>query len=246
YRGEFEIVPQRASDVQISASVAENIATPPPGATVSNSAPEPTNTPRPTREPTAAPVTRTIGSMTQADKDARVVVTGTIARASSFSQGMRFTLDDGTGKITVLIWKDVVDALAIRDDLKQGAQIRVTGKVDVYNDELEVIPARASDVELLAAAPAPSVELRAIGSLSSDDLDKVVSVRGTIAEISDFSKGKYVTLQDDSGKIQITVFNDVLQSVRDKLAIGAIATVRGKVNLFRGKMEIVAEEFVIE
>ncbi|MBI4672689.1 MAG: hypothetical protein HY741_13605 [Chloroflexi bacterium] len=246
YRGEFEIVPQRAGDVRISAAVAQNSETPQPGTTAPSSSAEPTNTPRPTREPTDAPVTRTIGSLTQTDKDAVVVVTGAITRASSFSQGMRYTLDDGTGKITLLIWKDVLEKLGFRDELQQGAQVRVTGKVDVFNDTLEVIPAHASDVELIAAAPVQTVEVRGIGSLSTDDLDKVVSVRGTIAEISDFSKGKYVTLQDDTGKIQITVFNDILESIQDKLAIGATATARGKVNLFRGKMEIVAEGFVIE
>lgn len=257
YRGEFEIVPQRASDVRISAALAQNSESPLPPRTATlaaaftrvastRAALAPTATPRPTREPTAVPTTRTIGSLTPADKDALVVVTGAITRANSFSQGMRYTLDDGTGKITLLIWKDVVDALAIRDELRQGAQVRVTGKVDVFNDELEVIPARATDVELLAAAQVPIVEVRTIGSLSPADLDKFVSLRGTIAEISDFSKGKYVVLQDDSGTIQITVFSNLLQSIQDKLAIGANAAVRGKVNLFRGKMEIVAEDFVIE
>ncbi len=247
YRGAFEIVPQRASDVKISASVAQNSAAPSPSGTATLAAAlAPTATPRPTREPTAAPTTRTIASLTPADKDARVVVTGAITRANSFSQGMRYTLDDGTGKITLLIWKDVVDALSIRDALIQGAQVRVTGKVDVFNDELEIIPERASDVELIAAAQIPTVERRGISSLSSADLDKFVSLRGAIVEISDFSKGKYVMLQDDSGKIQITVFSNLLQSIQDKLAIGAKAAVRGKVNLFRGKMEIVAEDFVIE
>ena len=74
----------------------------------------------------------------------------------------------------------------------------------------------------------------------------MVAVRGVIADLADFSKGKYVTLQDDSGKIQITVFTDVLAPLQDKLALGATVTARGKVNLFRGKLEIVADELVIE
>ena len=250
YRGEFEIVPQRALDVQIRAAVAQANATVPPDASApaqNTVVPDaPTATPRATRTPTPAPTQRTIGSLTQADKAAIVVLNGTIARANNFSKGMRYTLDDGTGKITLLLWSDVLEKISARAELKQGAQIRVTGKIDVYNNALEIIPASANDVELLAAAQTPILETRAIASISAQDVDQNIAVQGVIADLADFSKGKYVTLQDDSGKIQITVFSSVLEAVKDKLALGATAFARGKVNLYRGKLEIVADELVIE
>lgn len=250
YRGEFEIVPQRASDVKVSAAVAQANATASPDATApaqNTAVPDaPTATPRPTREPTAAPAQRTIASLSSADKDTRVVLNGTLTRVNPFSKGTRYTLDDTTGKITLLIWSDVLEKIAFRDNLNAGAQVRVTGKVDVFNDALEIIPANANDVELIAAAQIPQIETRAIGSIVASDVDQSVQVKGTIVDLADFSKGKYVTLQDDSGKIQITVFSDVLAAIQDKLALGATATARGKVNLFRGKLEIVADEVEIE
>lgn len=252
YRGEFEIVPNRAGDVKISAAVAHQNATASPNATTAaqNSAPAspnaPTPIPRPTREPTAAPTQRTIASLTPADKDASVVLHGTITRANNFSQGMRYTLDDGTGKIILLIWADVLEKISKRDDLKQGAQVRVTGRIDVFNDALEIIPANANDIELVAPAPTTNLETREIASITASDVDKSVQLNGTIADLADFSKGKYITLQDDTGKIQITVFTDVLKPIQDKIALGATAIVRGKVNLFRGKLEIVADEIEIE
>lgn len=250
YRGEFEIVPQRASDVKINAAVAQANATALPDATApaqNTAVPDaPTATPRPTREPTAAPAQRTIASLSSADKDTPVVLNGTLTRVNPFSKGTRYTLDDTTGKLTLLIWSDVLEKIAFRDDLKPGAQVRVTGKVDVFNDTLEIIPANANDVELIAAAQIPQIETRAIGSIVASDVDQSVQVKGTIVDLADFSKGKYVTLQDDSGKIQITVFSDVLTTIQDKLALGATATARGKVNLFRGKLEIVADEVEIE
>lgn len=243
YRGELEIVPNRASDVKISAALAQNIETPQANQTAApNTTPEPTNTPRPTREPTAAPVARTIASLTQADKDARVIVQAKITRASEFSQGMRYTLDDGTGKIILLIWSDVLAKLSNRNALIAGAEVRVTGKLDVFNDTLEVIPENAKDVELVAAAVIPTVVVRTIGSISTDDLDQNVSIQGTISELLDFSAGKYVTLQDDSGTIRVTVFKQIFAPIQDKLAIGAQVSVRGKVNVFRGNLEIVADE----
>lgn len=250
YRGEYEIVPQRASDIKISAATAQANVTALPDATAvaQNTSPPDalTATPRPTREPTAAPTPRAIASLSAADKDALVIVNGVLTRVNPFSKGMRYTLDDTTGKITVLIWSDVLETLALRDALQVGAQVRVTGKIDVFNDMLEIIPANADAVELLAAAQTPQIETRAIGSLSADDVDQIVQVQGALVDLADFSKGKYVTLQDDSGKIQITVFSDVLTTVQAKLALGATVTARGKVNLFRGKLEIVADTMVIE
>lgn len=258
YRGEFEILPQRASEIKISAAIAQQNTTALPNATLPtvtapaqntpapNATTAPTETPRSTREPTVAPAQRAIGTLTAIDKDALVVLNGVITRANPFSKGMRYTLDDTTGKITLLIWSDVLEQIAIRDELKAGAQVRVMGKIDVFNETLEIIPANAHDVELIAAAQVPQIETRAIGTIAASDVDQIVQVKGTIADLTDFSKGKYVTLQDDSGKIQITVFSDVLAPVQDKLALGATATARGKVNLFRGKLEIVADELVVE
>lgn len=247
YRGELEIVPNRASDVKISAAVAQNITTPQTNATTApNETAEPTNTPRPTREPTAVPVARTIASITAADKDARVIVTAKISRASKFSQGMRYVLNDDSGNITLLIWSDVLEKISARDELKQGAEIRVTGQIDVFNDTLEIIPERAQDVELVAAAVVPTVTIRTINSISTNDLDQRVLLKATITDLQDFSAGKYVTIQDDSGKIRVTVFKNVLAPIQDQLAIGAQVTVRGKVNVFRGNLEIVADEIVFE
>lgn len=262
YRGELEIVPNRAGDVRISPAVAQNVLTAAGNATTAAvratvpgyssgtytptaSTILPTETPRPTRAPTAAPVARTIGSITAADKDARVIVSAKISRASKFSQGMRYTLDDGTGKITLLIWADVLEKISVRDELKAGAEIRVTGQVDLFNDELEIIPERAQDVELVAAAVVPTVTIRTIDSITTDDLDKIVFLQGTISELDDFSAGKYVTLQDDTGTIRVTVFKNVLTPIQDQLAIGANISVRGKVNVFRGNLEIVADEITI-
>lgn len=240
-------MPNRASDVKISAAIAQNITTPQTNATtLPNETAEPTNTPRPTRAPTAVPVARTIASITAADKDARVILSGKIARASKFSQGMRYTLNDDTGNITLLIWSDVLEKISAREELKQGAEIRVTGQIDVFNDTLEIIPERAQDVELVAAAVVPTVTIRTISSISTNDLDQRVLLKATITDLQDFSAGKYVTIQDDSGTIRVTVFKNVLAPIQDQLAIGAQVTVRGKVNVFRGNLEIVADEVVYE
>jgi DNA/RNA endonuclease YhcR with UshA esterase domain len=227
YHGELELTPAHASDVQIVAVATAMDATPVP-----------------TRTPTAAAVERTIGTLAKSDADQLVTISGRIIKASSFSSGMRYTLDDGTGTITLLLWSDVVESVKNSEAFKVGARVQATGQVSVYNGALEVAPGKGSDVVLLALSAIPTPAPRAIASLSTDDVGTAVVVKGTAAKVTDFSKGKYVTLGDGSGKVQVVVYSNVLNTIpdQDKLIAGASLTVVGQVNLYRGELEVVPEE----
>lgn len=243
YYGDFEIQPNRADDVKISAPIVQAVQTPPAnGSAATEATREPSNFPLPTRVPTAAAIARKNADLTQADMGTMVIVQGKITRAAEFSQGMRLTLDDGSGTIILLLWTDVLAKLTNRELLQQGAVVRVTGKIDVFGDALEIVPAHATDMVLVAAAIVPTVDIRTVASISTNDLDATVLVQGTVADIADFSAGKYVTLRDASGKIRVTLFKNVLTPLQGKFGVGTVISVRGKVNVFHGNLEIVADE----
>jgi DNA/RNA endonuclease YhcR with UshA esterase domain len=229
YHGELEVVPNKGSDVRI---VAVAIA--------------PIETPSPTRLPTAIAVARTIASLSPGDENRLVIVSGRIAGLSSFSSGTRYTLDDGTGTITLLLWSDVLTGTKNGDAMKVGARVQVTGQVNLFNNTLEVVPSKGSDVALLAQSAVPTPASRTIGSLSADDVGTVVITGGTVSKIKNFSVGKYVTISDRTGEIRLTVFMTVLNAMRDKdrsaLIEGVKITVRGEVNLYRGELELVPEK----
>ena len=50
-------------------------------------------------------------------------------------------------------------------------------------------------------------------------------------------------MSDDSGKVRIVVYTDVLNALPDKtrLTQGAVLTVTGQVNLYRGELEVVPD-----
>lgn len=247
YRGEMEIVPERGQDVQITAAVAQAVTTREAGETKQpDETAEPSKTPRPTREPTPVPVLIDIGSVTEADVEKRVIVTATIVRASPFSQGMRYTLDDGTGTIVLILWTDVLETVEVQDALLPGATVRVTGAVELFNKQLEVIPDAGSAVELIAPAPVVTITIRSIDSITTADLDATIFIQGTVNEVSDFSAGKYATVTDESGEIRVTVFDNVLARIQPPLEIGTEVQVEGRVNLFRGNLEIVANEVMVQ
>ncbi|MCC7165830.1 MAG: exodeoxyribonuclease VII large subunit [Anaerolineae bacterium] len=237
YRGAMELVPDRGEDVQIIPLVAQAAATALPGSTV-----EPTSTPQPTRAPTPVPVVVEIGSLTENDVEKRVIVTGKIARASKFSQGMRYTLDDSTGTILLILWTNVLETVDARAQMLPGATVRVTGAVKVFDKQLEVIPDFGGEVELLAPAPVVIAPVRPIDSITTDDLDATIQVEGIVTELTPFSAGKYATVTDASGTIRVTVFDNVLDDIETQLNVGAAVTVEGKVNVFRGNLEIVASD----
>jgi len=59
-------------------------------------------------------------------------VRGSIVKAAPFSAGLRFTLDDGTGRADVVLWQDVYTALSPTLQLNQGAEVAVQGEVSLY------------------------------------------------------------------------------------------------------------------
>jgi hypothetical protein len=55
-------------------------------------------------------------------------------------------LDDGSGRVTLLLWQNIYDQIPQRDSLSVGALVRATGKVDEYRGELEIVPGLGNDV----------------------------------------------------------------------------------------------------
>ena len=60
---------------------------------------------------------------------------------------MFFDLDDGTGRIKVVIWEDVAEELELggmdTGSIKNGARMQITGTIERYRGELELMPLRS-------------------------------------------------------------------------------------------------------
>jgi DNA/RNA endonuclease YhcR with UshA esterase domain len=123
YKGEIEVVPQAVDDVTMLVVA------------------------------TLPEVTAHMGDLTAADKGRLVTVEGEIVEVIPFagstsSQGIKYLLDDGSGRITLLLWQNVYDVVPGKERLAVGASVRATGKVDEYRGELQIVPAVGGDVVL--------------------------------------------------------------------------------------------------
>lgn len=263
FRGELEIIPEQPIDLAVikQAVVAPTPTTaPPPTITpfptaIVAPAASITVTAAPQATVTGAPPTRSApaSSPTPDAGPARVVsisaltndhvgqvfaVRAKVVETSSFSAGFKFLLDDGTGRISLTIFDSDYRFVPDRAGLNVGAEVLAEGKVAVFQGVLELQPNAGRDVTILSAGSSATVPVSPINQLTKPGL--FVAVEGTITEVRPFSSGTNLTVDDGTGTIRVTIFDNVLAYVpnRSGLVAGAKVRVVGKTDFF-GRMQVV-------
>jgi DNA/RNA endonuclease YhcR with UshA esterase domain len=184
---------------------------------------------------------RFIVELAEGDVGRWVAVRGAVARVDPFSNGVKLTLDDGSGAITVLLWQDVYDGLLDGPEPAVGAQAWAQGQLSQYGGELEVIPELPADVHVLAAAPEP--QIMPIGRLTTAEVGQTLTVAGTLSEPQTFSSGIKFALSDPTGTVILLLWQEVYEAIPDGdlLAPGTELEVTGRIDQYRGDIEIIPE-----
>jgi DNA/RNA endonuclease YhcR with UshA esterase domain len=262
YRGEREVVPQVPAGVDIVA-VAEVTPTPTmeagnltelaptptgfPTLTTPESTDQPapsrtatpTTAPAPTSAPTASVETRTIGAISRTDvgEEFKIDKAG-IAGISYFSAGVKYTLTDATGSIILLLWQNVLEEFPDRYDLSAGSQVRVRGRIEEYQGELEIIPQSASRIRIVDPGERLPIEKRAVSDITPSDEGRVFVVEGKVAraKVHDWL---YLWINDGTGEILIYVPERVVQYIPTGVTSGTRLRVTGEVDIYQGVLEII-------
>lgn len=86
---------------------------------------------------------KNIGNVTTSSIGSFVSVNGTINGLKTTDGNMFFTLEDATGKIKIVLWKNVLDRLVLKGfglgKIADGNKVVVEGSVEGYKGEMEVI-----------------------------------------------------------------------------------------------------------
>ncbi|MCL5997930.1 MAG: OB-fold nucleic acid binding domain-containing protein [Chloroflexi bacterium] len=182
----------------------------------------------------AAPVVTAIGQITTADEGKQVTVQGTVAETGNFSAGFKLSVRDTTGQITATVWADDWDHVYNSFHLNTGAMIRVTGKVNVYQSQLEIVPDRGADVEVVTWARRDWRKYE-LGRMNGNDHNAVVWVEGTVADIQPFADGTYLLLWDDTGAQRVKLYDVVARRIpqQELLWVGQRVSVVGRVRAKR-------------
>lgn len=202
---------------------------------------QPTNTPTPLPTPTPKAVITPIGSITGERTGEEVTVEGTVVGTASFSKGFKFTLDDGTGQIVLLMWHNVYDDCWDAPEINQGAVVRASGKIAEYEGELQIQPDFGGDVKAIrgAVASAPS---REIGSLSGNDVGQRVMIEGLVTPKGGTEKWVKFSISDGTGEVVVFVWRTVLDRIERNVGLGTEGSrvrVVGVVQIYRNNLQVV-------
>jgi DNA/RNA endonuclease YhcR with UshA esterase domain len=194
--------------------------------------------------PAILPNPAPVGELTAADVGRRVTLRGTLGPPDPFSAGVKFTLDDGTGQITLLFWSDEYERTP--EGLGAGAQVIATGEVAEYQGELELMHLDAGKITVLSPGTAPppaEPEETAIGDVTPADVGRTLTLSGRLGEMVTFSKGVKFPLDDGSSTIILLLWQEVYDGIPDAglLVAGAEVEVVGRIDEYQGELEIVPE-----
>lgn len=185
----------------------------------------------------AQPVTSGVvplAQITPADDGRTVTVQGTVVGAANFSTGFRFYLNDTTAQVVVLVWDDDWDHVRDNYHLNVGSVVSVTGIVDVYFGQIEVVPRHGSDVHVMKWARYDWRKYD-LGALTGNDHNAIVRVEGRIVDIQPFSLGAILLVADATGTQVVTLYDVVASRIpqQEKLRIGQQVSIVGRVRARR-------------
>ncbi|MGD2165027.1 MAG: OB-fold nucleic acid binding domain-containing protein [Anaerolineae bacterium] len=241
---------EKPTDTAEPTRTPEPSATPTPQATatpLSTEEPADTLEPTVTAEATAPPQPEltSIGSVTDDRIGEHVTVEGTVIEADSFSEGFKFTLDDGEGQIVLLMWHEVYDGCQDRSHINLGAVVRAHGEITQYEGQLQIEP-DVGDALKATQAAVPQALRRQIASISGADEGQRVMIEGEVVRTEGLPHAVNVFLGDGEptgqSEVMIFIWRNVLDRIADNTGLGTPGSrvrVIGRVQIYRGNLEIV-------
>jgi len=179
------------------------------------------------------PAVTAIASLNDDFIGTKVVISGRLIDLREHIDGHLFMKlkDDSGGVISVPVFASV------RSQLKEPIElldvVQVTGSVKKYQDELEVIPDKASDLRIV------HVPATRISSLSENQIGELVKVEGVVAERAIVGKGSLILmLRDDGGQLPVFVPASVVKDGFPEVHVGYTVRVDGWLQLYNDNMEL--------
>jgi DNA/RNA endonuclease YhcR with UshA esterase domain len=215
--------------------------TPTAGPTMGTPEVPPQPSPPPTPLPTATlPFeTKDLGSITNDDIGRSLTVAKAgIVDVDYFSQGVKYRLEDGKGSIILLLWQNVLEEFSGRYDLVLGSQLQVTGRIDQFAGDLELVPRGGADIILLARGERLPLEERLARNVTASDEGRIFTVEGTVTRVEGSGWIK-VWLADSTGEILIFVPERTVPYLPAGIGHGVRLRATGAVDIYQGTVEII-------
>jgi len=152
----------------------------------------------------------------------------------------KFTLDDGTAQIVLLMWHNVYDDCWDAPEINLGARVCATGEIGEYEGELQIEPDFGGDVKAIEGA-APWAAPRDIGTLSGSDEGQRVMIEGRVIRVEGGETWVKVFVGDDTGEVVVFIWRTVLDRIPGNTALGQEGTrvrIVGTVEVYRSNLQV--------
>ena len=216
-------------------------------------------------------VPRFVTELSGSDVGNWITLRGSVTDVVPFSKGVKLTLDDGSGVVSVLLWQDVYGALdggpGQSPALVPGMTMEARGELVEYKGDLELVPELPVDVRVIKtpspeqvaservgtanptplSPPTPSIVREArvtpIRSVSAEQSGERVTVEGVVVGAMSFSHGFKLILEEDGAQIALLIWGDVYDDWADKarLCVGATVQATGEVSLYQEELQVEPE-----
>jgi DNA/RNA endonuclease YhcR with UshA esterase domain len=131
-----------------------------------------------------------------------------------------------------------MEEVAGRYDLFPGSQVQVSGEIDEYEGDLEIVPQAGEDVVLLARGDRAPIEARATGDIGPPDEGRVFVVEGTVTR-TEGDGWLRMWLDDGTGEILVFVPTRTVAYLPQGVGAGVRLRVTGEVDVYKGTVEII-------
>ena len=193
----------------------------------------------PTEPPPPQPVFTNIGDIGALPADTEVTISGNVVWSASFAKGFKLTVQDATGRVTLLLWHNVYDECWDKNVLNVGATVVATGNTGNFEGELQVVPWWGGGVDVTAPAYAYATPRKAaeLGQF----IGERAMVEGNVTRVDVMEQFTKIYVDDGSAEIEIFLWSNVWVRVpnKDAIAAGSHLKVVGVVGEFRGTIQLV-------
>lgn len=152
------------------------------------------------------------------------------------STGAKFYMEDASGGIQVYI----PDGMN-RVNVNIGDQVRVTGKIELYRDSIEIIPVNIpADVEVMGTTAAPAPLPITIADNENDDavVGRLTTLEGTATRVEEFSFSYELDLTDEAGQSTLVTIEKDTGISAEGLEVGAQYRITGITEFYSARRQI--------
>jgi DNA/RNA endonuclease YhcR with UshA esterase domain len=254
FRNERQLTLRNVADISVLSKSAAP-ASPAPSI-MPGPAPSTTPTPPPSTTPSPAPPQKTkpttpLAKINQSMNGQEVYIQATISDIREPREGSKapfiVTLSEGDSKVSMVFWSNLHKQIA--QHIRVGNVIRATAVVSEYRGTLQLKLRNAKDIESVGAAPTaqaanpePADGKATIGSITEGWANRTVTISGNISSSDSIGKGQRLRLHDDTGEIQVVLWDNVLSRIpATEFQSGRSVSVTGRVKVYRGQLEVVPD-----